>query len=56
MLSYFPGCKAKNNDTQCGKCRTVKKAGEDLCLEECVSPNMINKEKECVGEQIFLIR
>lgn len=57
MYNYvyvFPGCSRKNDDKTCYKCRVVKKAGENQCLDECVSPNMINKAKECVGEYLYL--
>lgn len=47
---YFVGCKAPNSDEQCYVCRVVKKAGTEQCLDVCPSTSMINKNKECVGE------
>lgn len=46
----FSGCSAKNNDKACGKCRVAKNPDNGQCLEECVSPKMIKKNKDCVGE------
>ena len=45
----FPGCSSTNDDKTCGKCRVAKKADVNQCLDECVPPNMISKDKECVG-------
>ena len=45
----FSGCTSKNNDMACNKCRFAKNPHTNQCLEECVAPRMLAKNKDCVG-------
>lgn len=50
----FSGCSEKNNDKKCNKCRFAKDPDENQCLEECLAPKTLKKNKDCVGKVLSL--